>query len=193
MNSSLLFVVLLVCVLKLMDAYEFDRIKEDCDKYPKVGCYSSHPECIFGEPPFGAPTNEYILALQNWQHRRDHENHTGNNGVKIYGLWKSRCQCPNHAARDTPFEPDKISRATLEKMVDNWSGGLPSDCFLWKHEWACHGICTGLDMEDYFRTAIELYDDYKKYAQCDATGNCLNIRLNDNLDCVTCPKENEEL
>jgi len=190
MNSCLLLVVLLVCVLKLFDAYELERIKEDCAKYPKISCYSGHPECIFGEDK---PSNEYTLALQNWQHRRATTAHFDNVEVKIYGLWKNRCQCALHAAKDDPFEPEKVSRDTLEKMLEYWTGGLPSDCFLWKHEWACHGICTGMEMEDYFRTTIELYEDYRKFAQCDASGNCLNIVLDTNLDCINCPITKEEL
>jgi ribonuclease T2 len=78
----------------------------------------------------------------------------------IHGLWpdpESSCT----SCTTEPFSENNISDATLQDMATYWpnclSGG--NDKF-WSHEWSKHGTCSGLSQEDFFSTAISLFNQY---------------------------------
>lgn len=178
MNFFLL--VLLIAVLSCAFAYDYRYEPNICSRDPAMKCITDNIAACSGD------AKRHVLALQNWGHM---------NKLQIHGLWREEdCHCADGAAASDSFELTKLSVNTRAQMDLYWNGEKSDEyttqgkanCHLWEHEWNCHGICSGLSQEDYFKKALQVYHKYQSCAKCHEDGNCDLIHLDENFksDCL---------
>jgi hypothetical protein len=180
MISLILLVLASFGIAAVTAAYDYRYEPQICSRDPDMKCITN------GIAQCTGAAKKHVLALQDWG-RFDQ--------LQIHGLWREEdCHCADGEAAKDSFEMTKLSLKTRAQMDLYWNAEIEdfptqgkANCHLWEHEWNCHGICSGLGQEAYFRKALDLYQKYRKCAVCDPKdGNCSLIHLDENFesDCL---------
>ena len=121
--------------------------------------------------------NYYELAIQNWC----------SSNYMIHGLWPqiNSTAYPQDCKTVSYHEP---VGTLLNDMNTYWHG---CDDSLWEHEWEKHGSCfnlqTGMNEEQYFNIALQLYkNNYALLKNC-VKKNCIIGCFDLNFNLMTCP------
>ena len=105
---------------------------------------------------------EYKLALQR----------CSNNDFTIHGLFLNPSDACQYCSSEkyNVYNLGSVLRSNMESYWKSCKRGYDSTSF-WEHEWNKHGSCSGLTMNQYFDTTMQLYKRYKhtcntKYKSC---------------------------
>lgn len=125
--------------------------------------------------------NYYAFAVQNWC-----------GGYNIHGLWPQYntsaypSWCPG-----SPYQ--NVTDPLLPRMNSSWNVECTtSNQDFWSHEWDKHGTCvsrqTGLSEDQYFTTALNVFDSFKNRSSwtCGASSDCIIACLDLKFQLIPC-------
>ncbi len=123
--------------------------------------------------------NYYELAVQKWCTPQ----------YNIHGLWP-QIDSTHYPADCSVINYNSPTGSLLYNMTTYWHSCSDNDSF-WKHEWEKHGSCfnlqTGMNEEQYFNIALQLYkNNYALLKNC-VKKNCIIGCFDLNFNLMTCP------
>lgn len=90
----------------------------------------------------------------------------GRDAYTMHGLWAEW----NNGCHGPAYDKDAIA-SIRSKMEEVWPSCFGhSDDEFWAHEWEKHGTCSGMSEEEFFKKALDLYDQY--VSQCGESEQC---------------------
>lgn len=128
--------------------------------------------------------NYYELSVQKW-HSTEY---------KIHGLWP-QINTTSYPQNCSPVNFSSPTGELYSTMNYNWSScsinnTKCSNLNLWKHEWIKHGSCVKeqayYNEFDYFKKAIELFNNYNYLTQKCNTSECIVGCFDLNYNLIKC-------
>lgn len=112
----------------------------------------------------GVEQFDYYTVAYQWPRTFQEINNLPNNVNywTIHGFWPSRKNGfhPRNC-NNIQFDLDIIPQNVKQRMDIMWPNlGHGDNQQFWKYQWRTHGTCSGMNVEVYFTTAIELSDRY---------------------------------